>query len=634
MTVSSIGAAGNAATRAAAVPPPPPPPYSRLDEADVAQARALGLLRGDLAVSGDAAAPDFGVVYEKRGGSKREGVCSDAFPSQRALQERCKQLAMLRGFQLVVAGSSVRADGGGNVKYRCKKLHGQQFLDPSTPVAELQCPFYVNGFGKGSAWKITRACLLHNHYKFIGGRPSAAAATTGPAAGDVTGATPAVGGDGTQLPASGAAVITSSGGDAGASLKDKATRLPMQRNTTLSTKSLCQIVVDEVNKFPAPWLVMARLDGKMIKRIMLSRGHTINHMMASRIKRQLHESRVSAIRASFQKLTSYLRVVAEKNPGSLFEVEKTELGVFKRALFIPSATLHAFKYCHKIVSLDHMVPAWHEADAPLGGGSGKSSANENDDALCGMFLTAMSKDANDQVVTLALALVAEENQESWEWFLGAVRMGSGVNLAEYTVIAGRSRGLQQALQNVWPSASHHLCVRRLVEEEMVLDRKMPVTQDKKRRIFDLARSESEAEYTKQRDALFQTNASAVGFLDALDRASWVKYAFLEAFRKPTFNEISSDLATLTGDEDLFAATPTQISWFGEDPVRSSQPLQTFNLYFVRLADNFHQRRASVKDRAPQELVPRRQAQMETILQGSQRCEVRPAGSSCMYRSEL
>ncbi|KAG3041200.1 hypothetical protein PC119_g886 [Phytophthora cactorum] len=81
-------------------------------------------------------------------------------------------------------------------------------------------------------------------------------------------------------------------------------RVKAQRNTTMSMKALCRMVTDEVSKCSAPNVAMAKLDGKAIRRILLGQGHTINHMMASRIKRQLQEERLTKVRASFQKLAS------------------------------------------------------------------------------------------------------------------------------------------------------------------------------------------------------------------------------------------------------------------------------------------------------------------------------------------
>ncbi|RLN73504.1 hypothetical protein BBJ28_00019447 [Nothophytophthora sp. Chile5] len=656
-TASSSGGDDGATAPPLAVIAPAPSPspaahYNRLDESDLAEAKALGLLRNDMPVSTDSSAPEFGIAYEKKGGTKAAGCSADVFASQKSLQERCKHFAMQRGFQLIVAGSSTRANGGGNVKYRCKKLHSQQFFDPNTPASKLQCPFYVNGYGKDQSWKITRACFLHNHYKFIGWRPTPAPsavsstntlmppATLAAATVAVSGGMPVANAttdllvlqqqlSAGPMPTPVHPAIAGEAAAASASSTAEATatppqRLRTQRNTTLSMKALCRMVTEEVNKYPAPGLVMAKLDGKMIRRILLGQGHTINHMMASRIKRQLQETRIGKVRTSFQKLGGYLKLVADKNPGSLFQVETTEQSGFKRALFISSAALSAVKFCRKIVALDHITASEEAPETP----AGKLEDDENDDVICGVYLKATTKDYNDQVLTFALALVAKEDQANWEWFLQALQSTQTANWDEYTVIAGRTRGLQPALRTVWPQASHHFCLRRVVEDELMQAKKIPMTAEKKQRIFDLARSDSETEYNTLRKDLMRTNEAAVAYLDGLNRANWVKYAFLETFRRPTFNELTSDLAMALGSEELFSqhASASHTSWFGEDPVRSSQPLYTFNQYFMKIAENFHQRRQSVKLRPAQELVPMRDAQFQQIFQGSQRCEVRGSHS--------
>ncbi|RLN55166.1 hypothetical protein BBJ29_003305 [Phytophthora kernoviae] len=609
--------------------------FNRLDKSDVDEARTLGLLSSELPISSDSTAPEFGIAYEKKGGTKTAGCGADVFSSQKVLQERCKLFAMQRGFQLIVSCSSTRPNGGGNVKYRCKKLNGQQFFDSKTPASELQCPFYVNGYGKDGAWKVTRACLLHNHYKFIGSKPAPTAADHSimqPAALSAvsSGIQNAVGVTDmlTMQPQStlllpGENVPTvGEGQDAVHGVETptaSSKRVRMQRNTTMSMKALCLMVTDEVNKYPASNVVMAKLDGKMIKRILLGQGHSINHMMASRIKRHMEEVRVNRVRASFQKLGSYLKVVAEKNPGSLFQMETTGEGRFKRALFISKAGLDAVQFCRKIVSLDHITHSEEVQETPLG----KLEDDENDDAICGVYLKASTKDFNDGVVTFALALVAKEDQDSWEWFLQALQNSQAVDWNGYTVLAGRTRGLQPALRSVWPQASHHYCLRRVVEDELVMAKKIPMTLEKRQCIFDLARSDSETEYDTLRKALIRTSEAAVAYLDGLNRENWVKYAFLEAFRRPTFNELTSDLSMSLGSDELFSqhASASHISWFGEDPVHSSQPLYIFNQYFMKIAENFHKRRQSVSTHSPQELVPLRDAQLQQILQGSQRCEM-------------
>lgn len=592
-----------------------PSQYNRLDKQDLEEARALGVLSDSLPVSSDAKAPEFGIAYEKKGGTKDAGCCAEPFSSQRALQERCKLFAMRRGFQLIVTGSSTRPNSGGNVKYRCKKLLGQQFFDPKTPPEQLQCPFYVNGYGKDGVWKVTRACLLHNHYKFIGSRPAPM-----PSKLDAATAAAAAAAGGVRAPSADVEVVAIQTESA----EVEKPKVRSQRNTTMSMKALCRIVEDEVSKYPSPNAVMAKLDGKLIRRILLGQGHAINHMMASRIKRHMQEERLSRIRTSFQKLGSYLQNVADKNPGSHYEMETTEEGKFKRALFIAKAALDTVPFCRKIVSLDHITHIEEVLEIPLG----KLDDDENDDAMCGVYLKASTKDFNDDVVTFALALVAREDQESWEWFLHALQNTLVADWNQYTVVAGRTRGLQPAIRSVWPQASHHFCMRRVVEDELMLAKKIPMTPEKKQSIFDLARSDSETEYDTLRKGLLRGNEAMVAYLDGLNRENWVKYAFLETFKRPTFNEITSDLAMSSADNELLSqqASTSHTCWFGEDPVHSSQPLYTFNLYFMKIAETFNKRRQSVSKHSPQDLVPLRDTQLQTILQGSQRCESIPCAN--------
>ncbi|CAH0482653.1 unnamed protein product [Peronospora belbahrii] len=629
---------------------PAPSQFNRLDETDLKDAMALGLLLKDLPVNHDASAPEYGVVYEKNGGNRDSGCGAFTFSSQRLLQERCKEFAMRRGFQLFVSGSSTRPNGGGNVKYRCKKLHDQQFFDSSTPVSELHCPFYINGYGKDQHWKITQACFLHNHYKFIGWRsalasksksrsvlgingsripPPSIATTVDPEMPIAVAKTAVVMLENQenaplQLPVLSVEQEALAAKDTEIATSMQSQQVKAQRNTTMSMKAFCRVVVDEVNNYPASNLLMSKLDGKMIRRILLRQGYTINHMMSSRIKRHLQDERITKVRTSFQKLREYLRVVSEKNPGSLFRFEKRDDGAFSRVLFIPNAMLNAVKYCRKIVSLDHITQGDELSETPLG----KLDYDENDDMICGVYLKASIKDFNDEVITFALALVAEENKLAWEWFLHGLQCTEVTDWNEYTVIAGRARGLQTAIQTVWPGASLHFCMRRVVEDELMVIKKIPMTPDKKQSIFDLARSDSETKFNTLREALVHTNEAAVAYLDELDRKHWVKYAFLAAFQRPTFNELTSDLSMALGSGELFSqhASTSHTKWFGEDPVCSSQPLETYCQYFMKIAENFHQRRQSVKLRPAHELVPLREMQLQQILQGSQRCESIPCAN--------
>ncbi|KUF71445.1 hypothetical protein AM587_10012246 [Phytophthora nicotianae] len=85
----------------------------------------MGLLRPGVAIQ--EAKPgkgDYGAAY-----ARRDNAGAEYHGSQKAIQIRYKEFAQACGFQLAVDHFSAKGLGGGNAKYVCKKLNGQQFYD-------------------------------------------------------------------------------------------------------------------------------------------------------------------------------------------------------------------------------------------------------------------------------------------------------------------------------------------------------------------------------------------------------------------------------------------------------------------------------------------------------------------------
>eukprot|EP00644_Phytophthora_capsici_P008107 jgi/Phyca11/125815/e_gw1.60.138.1 len=126
--------------------------------------RSLGLLRQDVQIEvTDCSKSNYGVAYQRR-----ENIGIETHGSQKAIQERCKELAQLSGFQLFVKSFSSKANDNGNAKYVCKKLNGQQFFDKNTSYDEIKCPFAINVNGVDGSWKVTRINFAHNHVMRVG----------------------------------------------------------------------------------------------------------------------------------------------------------------------------------------------------------------------------------------------------------------------------------------------------------------------------------------------------------------------------------------------------------------------------------------------------------------------------------
>ncbi|ETI48062.1 hypothetical protein F443_07852 [Phytophthora nicotianae P1569] len=97
----------------------------------------MGLLRPGVAIQ--EAKPgkgDYGAAY-----ARRDNAGAEYHGSQKAIQIRYKEFAQACGFQLVVDHFSAKGPGGGNAKYVCKKLNGQQFYDKEAPEQDIRCPF-------------------------------------------------------------------------------------------------------------------------------------------------------------------------------------------------------------------------------------------------------------------------------------------------------------------------------------------------------------------------------------------------------------------------------------------------------------------------------------------------------------
>ncbi|KAF4149363.1 hypothetical protein GN958_ATG01443 [Phytophthora infestans] len=127
-------------------------------------AKSLGLLRQDVPIEvTDCSKSSYGVAYQRR-----ENIGIETHGSLKTIQERCKELAQSSGFQLFVKSFSSKANDSGNAKYVCKKLNGQQFFDKNTSYDQIECPFAINVNGVDGSWKVTRINFAHSHVMPVG----------------------------------------------------------------------------------------------------------------------------------------------------------------------------------------------------------------------------------------------------------------------------------------------------------------------------------------------------------------------------------------------------------------------------------------------------------------------------------
>ncbi|XP_039118940.1 uncharacterized protein LOC120255115 [Dioscorea cayenensis subsp. rotundata] len=155
----------------------------------------------------------------------------------------------------------------------------------------------------------------------------------------------------------------------------------------------------------------------------------------------LHGSDIS----SYDMLLWYAGKLAETNPGSIVIIDK-DGEQFRCGFFCFGACLNGFrKGCRPMLFLNgtHLL--------------GRYS---------GILLGATSKDANEGLFHLPFAIMDNETDNNWTWFistLGDALYGEADYGKIITLISDRSKGLMNAMARVFLSSPHVYCLRHLQE---------------------------------------------------------------------------------------------------------------------------------------------------------------------------
>ncbi len=360
------------------------------------------------------------------------------------------------------------------------------------------------------------------------------------------------------------------------------------RNQTHKIKSITAIV--EKDMLIAHGGSTLTMSGQAIDTLLVSKGIIVSKSSISRIKRNIESKLQGDHLESYQKLQSYLDIMAQKNYGSSWRFEKTAKHEFKRACFLPSLGAHVLRMSKSIIGLDgvHL----------------KGEMNKY-----GVYLVATSKDYAHHIVPFALALVEVENFENWCWFLEFIREAIG-DCSTYTIVSDRQKGLLRAVDCVFPNAGHRFCLRHIVDNIKRGD--MALTDEEKSYVYNMARSSCEMDFNYYRSELMETRPKAIEYLDKIDKKNWVKYRYQEVYNLPTYNETTSNMAQESNQ------------WIGNE-LRSSMPLEAFCLYFRKLnllaADKRQKALVLARKQDEQSPMPRVTKMLNTLLKESQKCHV-------------
>ncbi|GMI83734.1 hypothetical protein HRI_002042700 [Hibiscus trionum] len=110
------------------------------------------------------------------------------------------------------------------------------------------------------------------------------------------------------------------------------------------------------------------------------------------------------------------------------------------------------------VCFDSLKKGWKEGCRPILGLDGCFLKGPFKSEL----LSAVGRDANNQMYPVAWAIVEVECTDSWAWFLNL--LAADLNLEDgfgFTIISDQQKGLEIAINDVLPRVEHRNCARHV-----------------------------------------------------------------------------------------------------------------------------------------------------------------------------
>ncbi|WVZ11151.1 hypothetical protein V8G54_015681 [Vigna mungo] len=171
----------------------------------------------------------------------------------------------------------------------------------------------------------------------------------------------------------------------------------------------------------------------------------ISKNMAYRAKAFASDEVEGSFIKQYTRIYDYAHELLARNPGSTIKVkleENDQKRIFQRFYACLKACKDSFMSCRPVIGLD---------GAFLKGRYG------------GELLTAVARDANDQMMPLAYVVVEVENKETWKWFMELLieDLGGPDFCSSLTLISDQQKGLLHAVDDLLPGIAHRYCVRHL-----------------------------------------------------------------------------------------------------------------------------------------------------------------------------
>ncbi|CAN1163652.1 hypothetical protein LINPERPRIM_LOCUS32744 [Linum perenne] len=236
-------------------------------------------------------------------------------------------------------------------------------------------------------------------------------------------------------------------------------------------------------------------------------GCEVTIMQCSRAKAKVLRTTYEEYKSEYALLRTYAEELLLVNPGSTVKImvdsnnPKSEPH-FQRMYFCFDSLKKGFiGGCRRFISLDGCF---------LKG-------------LCkGELLTAIGRDANDQMYPIAWSVVEVESKSSWDWFLELLKLDLDIrNGYGWCFSSDQQKGLVPSIAELFPDSDHRLCARHIYNNWRKKF-KNPGWQ----KIFWLcAKSSTEALFIRNKEELSKENVAAAEAMTNIDPKHWSRAYF-------------------------------------------------------------------------------------------------------------
>ncbi|XP_010525342.1 PREDICTED: uncharacterized protein LOC104803158 [Tarenaya hassleriana] len=205
----------------------------------------------------------------------------------------------------------------------------------------------------------------------------------------------------------------------------------------LTARKIAHLILDDLR-------ADSDLNARKIKKMLLSKYSVVITKTKCQKAREIGLKIIEEEHAEqFARMYDYVLELRQSNPGSTV-ILGTQNDVFQKFYICFNALKDGWKMsCRPILHLDGtFLRGWMKDE----------------------LLTAVGRDANDQMYHVAWAIVDVENKINWEWFLTLLVDDLNLGVGQgFTMVSDQQKGLIQAMKNILPYAEHRICAKHIYE---------------------------------------------------------------------------------------------------------------------------------------------------------------------------